>query len=105
MAWYITPLRAHRLPLIGDPMRPAMLDDPTSWDPLVRSPIPIPMSRCPHIAITRVPYVFGAWRGRRHVGDDLCSHCWNGSQQQDSVGKAHCSYQGDAGEVHSHYLY
>src|SRR5258708_13335668 len=104
----VAPLRAHRFPLIGDPMRLTMFDDPAARYPSVGLSIPFPMSGCPHITVTRVTHVLGSKRGRGHIGDDFGRDGWGQFQQQDSIGQANGSYQGDAGEIHGSlhsYLY
>src|SRR5882762_11632000 len=67
----VTPLRTHRLPLIGDPTRLTMLDDPAARYPSVGLPIPFPMSGCPHIAVTRVAHVLGTGWGQPDIGNGM----------------------------------
>jgi Type II CAAX prenyl endopeptidase Rce1-like len=81
MPLHVAPLVAHRLPLIGDPMCLAMLDDPAARYPLISTAVPFPVSRCPNIAVTRAAHVLDAWRRRRHVSNDFGCHCRSGSEQ------------------------
>src|SRR5258708_419739 len=82
----VAPLRTNRLPLIGNPMRLTMLDDPTARYPSVGLSTPFPMSGCPHKAVTRVAHVLGSRRGRGQIGDDLGRDGRGKFQQQDSIG-------------------
>src|SRR5258705_10019307 len=70
MAALVVPMRAPLFPTIGNPVIAAAFADPTSGNPDVLMPAPLPKSRCPDVSDARRRHGLDANRRGGHIDID-----------------------------------